>query len=171
MERTGTAVIEATDEYLCFINALPPGASHHRRSGGHTPAPCELSISVKGRLKNHVEKWEQMGANKFVMDTIRHGYKIPFLRTPDKARFTNNRSALRNIAFVTSSIRELLLDGRIKKMGSPTVVNPLSVSTRGEKKRLILDLRYVNTHTWKQRVKFEGWGNISALPTPRVSLV
>ena len=158
MERTGTAITEATDEYLyCFINALPPGASHHHRSGGHTPVPCKLSISVKGRLKNHVEKWEQMGANKFVMDTIRHSYKIPFLRMPDKARFTNNRSALCNTAFVTNSILELLLGGRNKKMGSPTVVNPLSVYRRGEKKHIILDLCYVNTHTWKHHVKFEGW--------------
>ena len=37
-------------------------------------------------------------------------------------------------------------------------VNPLSVSTNSsDKKRLILDLRYVSKHLWKQSVKFEDW--------------
>ena len=40
-------------------------------------------------------------------------------------------------------------------MHPPRIVNPLSVSENGDKKRLILDLRYVNQHLWKQRVKFE----------------
>ena len=38
------------------------------------------------------------------------------------------------------------------------VVIPLSVSVQScGKKRLILDLRYVNQHILKQKVKFEDW--------------
>lgn len=37
----------------------------------------------------------------------------------------------------------------------PWVVSPLSVSTKGEKKRLVLDLRYVNQHIYKDKVEFE----------------
>ena len=38
------------------------------------------------------------------------------------------------------------------------MVNPLSVSVQPNgKKRLILDLRYVNKHLIKQRVKYEDW--------------
>ena len=40
----------------------------------------------------------------------------------------------------------------------PHVINPLSVSTNSSgKKRLILDLRYVNKNLCKQSVKFEDW--------------
>ena len=40
----------------------------------------------------------------------------------------------------------------------PEVINPLSVSINSSsKKRLILDLRYVNTHVYKDRIKFEDW--------------
>ena len=39
----------------------------------------------------------------------------------------------------------------------PKVVNPLSISTNKGKKRLILDLRYVNNRLWKEKVKFEDW--------------
>ena len=38
------------------------------------------------------------------------------------------------------------------------VVSPLSVATQpGGKKRLILDLRYMNSHVYKQTTKFEDW--------------
>ena len=38
------------------------------------------------------------------------------------------------------------------------MINPLSVSVQScGKKRLILDLRYVNQHIFKQRIKFEDW--------------
>ena len=38
----------------------------------------------------------------------------------------------------------------------PEVVNPLSVAiNKSGKKRLILDLREVNLHVWKEKVKFE----------------
>ena len=44
----------------------------------------------------------------------------------------------------------------IEVESKPHVISPLSVSTNSSgKKRLILDLRYVNKHLWKQSVKFE----------------
>ena len=40
----------------------------------------------------------------------------------------------------------------------PEVINPLSVSINSSgKKRLILDLRYVNGHVYKDKIKFEDW--------------
>ena len=40
----------------------------------------------------------------------------------------------------------------------PEVVNPLTVSVQSSgKKRLILDLRYVNNHIWKTKIHFEDW--------------
>ena len=41
---------------------------------------------------------------------------------------------------------------------SPEVINPLSISINSSgKKRLILDLRYVNGHVYKDKIKFEDW--------------
>ena len=37
-------------------------------------------------------------------------------------------------------------------------LNPLSVSTKG-KKRLILDLRYVNNRLFKNKIKFDNWNS------------
>ena len=59
--------------------------------------------------------------------------------------------------FVNEAISELLVTNRIfESEVLPHNVNPLSVSIQSSgKKRLILDLRFVNKHVWKQKVKFE----------------
>lgn len=116
----------------------------------------QATPNVVGRLKSRLAQWELMGASDFILDTLRTGYKLPLIDTPPPRDFKNNKSALRNRDFVDSAIDELLQSGRILKLDSPPkIVNPLSVSENGAKKRLILDLRYVNLHLWKQRIKFE----------------
>ena len=106
-------------------------------------------VSVKGRLKTHLDYWENViGANGVVTSVIKEGYKIPFTYTPQKAYFKNNKSALRNSDFVADSIKDLLINNLVKETNNiPHVVSPLSVAENfAGKKRLILDLRYVNKH-------------------------
>jgi hypothetical protein len=52
-----------------------------------------------------------------------------------------------------------LVTGRIVQTNEDNllVISPLSVSVNKDKKRLILDLRYVNQHIYKQKIKFEDW--------------
>ena len=103
-------------------------------------------------------------ANDTVLNIIQEGYRLPFLETPDTARFSNNKSAINNSKFVENSIKEMLATGTILERDHPPppppprVVNPLSVSIDSSgKKRLILDLRYVNTHFYKDKIKFDDW--------------
>ena len=63
---------------------------------------------LKGRLKAKLDYWHTIGANSFVIDTIKCGYRIPFISTPCKALFPNNKSALDNASFVESAISELV---------------------------------------------------------------
>ena len=118
--------------------------------------PLLTTPKVLGRLRARIHRWEEMGASDFILDTLRTGYKLPFIDTPEPKVFRNNKSAMRNESFVGPAISELLSSGRVMKVDvPPKVVNPLSVSENGDKKRLILDLRYVNQHLWKKHVKFE----------------
>ena len=48
---------------------------------------------LKGRLKTKLDYWHSIGANNFVIDTIKSGYRIPFISTPCRALFHNNKSA------------------------------------------------------------------------------
>ena len=114
--------------------------------------------SVKGRLRAHFSFWlHTLSANDFILRIIDKGYAIPFITAPQNAFFDNNHSSLIHADFVFEAIQELLLSGSVVEVPSPPhVVNPLSVSIQScGKKRLILDLRHVNKHIWKEKFKFE----------------
>lgn len=69
----------------------------------------------------------------------------------------NNRSAFIHSDFVINAIRELKGTGCIREADNPFIINPLTVSVNASwKKRLVLDLRYVNQFVEKQMIKFEG---------------
>ena len=111
-------------------------------------------ISVKGKLKEKYEFWQNtIKANKTILQIIDEEYMLLFMETPSDAKFSNNKSALTNSAFVQEAIKDMLLSGTIKQLETPLkVVNPLSVSINFKgKKRLILDLRYVNDHFYKEK--------------------
>ena len=62
--------------------------------------------------------------------------------------------------FVFDSITQLLITDRIVQVKEHDlkVCSLLSVATQpGGKQRLILDLRYVKNHVYKQTIKFEDW--------------
>ena len=118
---------------------------------------AELTMpNVKGSLKNHLEFFKTIGASKFILDVIANGYKLPFLHIPKRAFFNNNKSSITHGEFVSEAISELLVSDRIREIEYPPhVINPLSVSVQpDDKKRLILDLRYVNKCLRKMSVKY-----------------
>ena len=114
-------------------------------------------IIVRGRLKKNIQFWQYIGASDFILDVIENGYKIPLFSMPPKYFSHNNRSALSEYEFVSEAIKDLLDRSLIEECKSPPrVVNPLTVSQQSSgKKRLILDLRIVNQHIWKQSVKYD----------------
>ena len=115
--------------------------------------------NVKGSLRKNLEHWHHIGANPFVIDTIENGYKIPFFTNPISKFLQNNQSAIQNANFVTCTMKELLKSGRIKETRAPTyIVSPFTVTKSSHNKpRLILDLRYVNSFVYKDKIKFDDW--------------
>ena len=93
------------------------------------------------------------------IDTTENGYKIPFFTTPISTFFQNNQAAFRNANFVTYTVKELLKSGRIKETRTrPYIVSPLTVAKNSHNKpRLILDLRYVNSFVYKDKIKIDDW--------------
>ena len=83
----------------------------------HPEAVQALRINeVRGRLKAHIAFWERIDAPEFMLDTIRHGYKIPFLHEPTRMIMTNNNSAHVYRDFVEEAIQELLASSRISEV-------------------------------------------------------
>ena len=124
------------------------------------PSTSDPPANVKGRLRANLQFWKDIGAPAFILDTIQEGYKIPFRETPVPISFSNNASSFDNWQFVFDSITQLLQTERVAQVQAHELIvcSPLSVATQPRgKKRLILDLRYVNSHVYKQATKFEDW--------------
>ena len=146
-----------------FEDFVEVGSSVHDfeiESGNSVPS---TKCNVKGRLRAHVGFWEDIQAPAFIIDCIKAGYKIPFYVTPAGASFKNNHSALQHAEFVYEAILELVSTYRVVEVAKShlKIINPLSVSVQScGKKRLTLDLRYINQHVFKQKFKFEDWREV-----------
>ena len=140
-EKVGTTVLQTTvlqNLLLCFDlfgwlrsdQVLEENYFDEKEYSVKSNCSANPQVSVKGRLKTHLDYWENViGANGVVTSVIKEGYKIPFTYTPQKAYFKNNKSALRNSDFVTDSIKDLLINNLVKETNNiPHVVSPLSVA-------------------------------------------
>ena len=143
------ALVEGTDESWNFVEDDFDFCEYEQGRSS--------SIVVAGRLKSHIQFWHSIGASQFILDVIEHGYRIPFHSLPPVSFSSNNKPALAHSDFVNEAISELLVTNRIfEAKVLPHNVNRLSIAVQSSgKKRLILDLRFVNKHIWKQKVKFE----------------
>ena len=117
----------------------------------------EMEISVVGRLRRHIGFWRHIQASHFLLRTFDQGYCIPFVAVPPPHQAKNNASSRRQPEFVRQAIDDFLVTGAIQDVHTPPrVINPLTVSEKGEKLRLVLDLRHVNRYITKQPCKIEG---------------
>ena len=85
---------------------------------------------VQGKLKSCLPYWKnELKATNFVIDTIEHGYKIPFSHVPPQFYARNNKSSLNHSEFVESAIADLLVKRcAIEVASRPHCCNPLTVS-------------------------------------------
>lgn len=82
----------------------------------------QKDIIVKNRLKEHIQFWKNIGANQFIIDSIEHGYKIPFYSLPESVLLKNNKSACDNREFVRKAITDLLDRDLVEKKQMPLLV-------------------------------------------------
>ena len=125
-------------------------------SSGYCPEGGK--IIVKGKLREHVHFWrEELKAPESVIDVIEKGYVLPLKSLPPPYRQANHQSALLHSDFVCDSISELTAAGCVKVVETtPHVCSPLSVVQNASgKKRLVVNLRYLNRYLWKQKFKYE----------------
>ena len=125
-------------------------------------AGCSSNVSlqrqVKGSLRHHVTYWaNQLRAPSLVIAIIKEGYRLPLFRVPPRYNRPNDPSTFQNVTFVTDSVRELLASQRIKAVQAlPHVCSPLLVVVNESgKKRLVINLRFLNQYLLRQKFKYE----------------
>ena len=160
METIRTNLTKAKEElaevkYANFITAFSPSprVKNYEFSENETEA-----VRVRGRLRSHISFWESINASAYVLKVIKEGYQFPLISEPPSVFLKNNKSAKIHREFVTEAVLELIATERVQEVPAPSyVVNPLSVSVKGSDRRLILDLRHVNLHVFKSKIKFDDW--------------
>ena len=131
---------------------------------------CQKGIlhpPVKGRLKERVDYWiNELEASPFIVDTIKNGYPLPMLSVPPWYSHQNDQSALVDADFVDDALTKLLADECIKETGSESihVCSPLMVVTNdNNKKRLVINLKYLNNYLVTYKFRYEDLRAVLAL--------
>ena len=123
-----------------------------------TRSTVEQITKVKGRLQQSLEFWrEKLQASPFVMSCIEEGYKLPLLYKPPQYREENQGSTGVHEVFVTEAVKELLAHECVVQVDTvPYICSPLSVVVGpADKKRLVLNLKYLNQFLRKHTFKYE----------------
>lgn len=143
------------------VNLQPIDVEFDEESEVLTPRYWEAEhacISVKGRLKESFEFWaNELRATKPVLDIVQQGYYLPLMHVPDIYCRPNHRSAFMNVSFVDSAVHDLLQNHCVRSVDNkPHVCSPLIVvESSSGKKRLVINLRYLNMFLWKVKFKYE----------------
>uniref|UniRef100_A0A7M5XH70 Reverse transcriptase domain-containing protein n=1 Tax=Clytia hemisphaerica TaxID=252671 RepID=A0A7M5XH70_9CNID len=113
---------------------------------------------VKGSLRRHLHFWrEKLEASTHILDVIEHGYKIPFRYNPPPFEFKNNKSALQHRNFVEETLESLLEEEKFLKSRDLLLLTLCQWQSPSVKKRLILDISFLNQFLWKEKIKFDNW--------------
>ena len=127
----------------------------HKACEGYSP---DVTPGVKGRLRANLMYWVSiLEASKPMVSIIKEGYVLPLTSVPARKRFKNQSSAFTHYEFVTDTASELLANGCIRQVSEvPTVCSPLLVVVgKSGKKRMVINLHYVNLFLRKEVFKYE----------------
>ena len=157
-----SAEVACVDESFCKVitdvaSVICPmynsSVNEHFMCEGYSP---NLTPNVKGRLRSNLPYWQfVLNAPQPVFSIIKQGYILPFVSVPLNKCFKNHESAFTHSEFVSETVSDLLSNGCIRQVPTvPTVCSPLLVGNSG-KKRLVINLRYVNLFLHKEKFKYE----------------
>ena len=114
------------------------------------------ATQVKGRLREHLAFWKDIGASKRVLDVLRDGYSVPFISLLQKASFNNHGSIAAEHKFVSHEVAKFLASGavtEVRRKDLPACNLPGVVKNSAPKPLLIVG--YVNQHLRSHKCKYE----------------
>ncbi len=112
---------------------------------------------MAGKIHEKTDFWlNELEPSSFIQNVILHKYSLPFHTPCPPFAAKNNASSRKNYDFVVGAIDELVRKKCVIEVDSvPYCCNPLTVSDRKDKLRLVLDLRHVNKYIQEFSIKYE----------------
>ena len=116
---------------------------------------------VPGRIKGHHDIYEEIGADPYIINLVKNGYRLEFDREPPPSFTKNNKSALNKKDFVLQELLRLEKLGCIQRVESqPKVVLPLS-AVFSKKWRLVVDAsRTLNPYCTRRKIMLEDLSHV-----------
>lgn len=152
LRRVGGYQSSATDAASASSSSASSQRFGEFKADGTASFHLNSSLRFFNRLKDNIEAWRKIGASNTVLRWIEEGYRLPLRSRPHKKTMGNHISAGHPQAwFVDQVIKEMLgaeAAEEVASLDDLRVVSPLNVAPKkGDNKwRLILDLRWVNSH-------------------------
>ena len=137
------------------------------RGDAQVQHPPSNPLPGAGRLKLFYFKWKEVTQNNLIFKIIQYGYKIQFhtepnMQTLPSPSFSNSRSLV-----ISSEVSALYIKTAINKITPSTnqFVSPIFDVPKKDSKdrRVILNLKFLNTFIVKTKFKLEGFYCISSL--------
>ena len=119
---------------------------------------CNAKLVKAASICDKYQDWVNIGTNQLVLDWVKNGVKIPFNSIPNNYCEYNRPSTQKHLEFVSQELINLQKTGAISQVNTkPQVISPLHcVPKKGNKLRLILDLRWLNQHITAPKFTNEG---------------
>ena len=104
-------------EFLPWAHATVVKGDEHLLKEGifQHPDAKEDAHLVPGSIKGKHQFYEDIGADKYVVDTVREGYKLVFDAFPPPSVTKNNKPARENPTFVREEIQRLASLGCVQE--------------------------------------------------------
>ena len=108
--------------------------------------------------------WRAIGANETILEWLASGIKFDFITEPPQFKLPNKQFTNSETLFLREEIQRLLDKKFIKQCYSDEYVSPLScVHKKTGGHRLIINLRYLNTHCVKCYHKIEDIKSVASI--------
>lgn len=121
---------------------------------------CALALSLRSRVDN----WHLSKAPPQVIDYIREGHKLPWIRKPAKFHHGNSKCPEHLKAGWQELKARYLQNGAIRQVSCTGYTSrSFLIPKKGGGLRLIVDLRYINQHVRKYTCRYESLKSLQAL--------
>ena len=123
-------------------------------------------LAPAGNLARYFGNWKNITNDSFVLNIIKHGYKLQLSSSKFYIKNTTTFPSNKNKSAICQEVSELLNSSAISKIDplpSDTVSRIFLVPKKNGKKRLILDLSNLNNFLIKTSFKMEDKSTISSL--------
>ena len=158
-ERKLATIVERKDTYNTPVQLGSQNESiENTRDWEYADGTENNYVNIKQSLKRHLSFWKNvLKPSAFVLNVVDQGYILPLKSVPPPFLGENNKSSLKHKVFVEGAIKELQKGGLVVEVREPPYCcNPLTVSEKGGKLRLVIDLRHVNQFLDSKKFKYEG---------------